>query len=307
MAVSSLKYLSQIVLGSGTTIYELDDATPQNAVDELIGMAAGYPEPLFRGVKRQKPSVKFGTVQVADMLTAVNAGGAAPFAADVSAGNTDLWYADATNLASRTAAASLAHQRFRMTKACLYWERLTARAQEDAKIDAVLKPIYDGSNNPLQSIGSLALPGTPIGSQRYTMGPIKINNVMLAGVQEWSLSSGVKENEENSDGDLYDTWASLDTTNPVLEITGRTIDWWNTYGPATPITSVVMFLLQKSATGNWPFVNTPSKHISITGTAGTVMPDSASGRKSQTKLKIGFAAPAAGTSSLAVALGVNVA
>lgn len=307
MGVSSLKYLSGIVFGGGAAITELKDATPSSNIEELVGMAAGYPEPLFRGVKKIKPAVKFATMQLATMLGVVNTGAGAPFVSDQSAGNTDLWYADATNKLSRTAAASAAHQRFRMTDACVYWSRISAKTQDDAEIECEVKPIYDGTNPPMQYAGALALPTTPVGNERYTMGPVKVNGTMLAGVQQVMLSSGIKANEESSEGDLFDTWASLDTTNPMLEITGRTVDWWNTFGPATAISSVTWFLLQKSATGNWPNTNVPPKHIAITATAGTIYADSTSGTKSQTKLKIGLAAPAPGTPSLTIVVGANVA
>jgi hypothetical protein len=306
MGVTSLKYLSSIQLGAGASIYELEDATPSSEVEELVGMSAGFPEPLWRGVKGMKPRIKFSTPQLGTMLGVFNAGAGAPYVADQSAGNTDLWYQDATNLGGRTSAASTAHQRFRATKACAYWTKLSAKHQDDAKIDCELLPIFDGTNPPLAAAGSLALTGAPIGNERYTLGPVKINGTLLGGLQEATLNSGVKANEEGSDGDLYLTWVGLDTTNPILELTGRTIEWWNTYGPVTAISSITLFLLQKSATGNWANTNTPAKHIAITGTAGTIIADSVSGKKASTKLKIGFAAPSASSSSLTVVVGANV-
>lgn len=307
MGLSTLKYLSQIALGGGTTLYELEDATPSSEVEALIGMSAGNPEALFVGVRGQKPRVRFSTPQLATVLTEVNSGSGAPFAKDESAGNTDLWYQDSTNFGGRTAAASLLHQRFRMTKACLYWSQISAQHQQDAKMDCTLMPIYDGTNPPLQSTGTLALPGTPIGGERYTLGPIKINGTLLGGCIESTFSSGVKINEEGSDGDIYLTWTGIDTAQPVLEATFRTIELFNTYSPATAISSVTAFYLQKSATGNWPNTNVPPKHISITGTSGLIVAEQVSGKKSQTKLKIYFAAPAAFTPSLTVVVGANVA
>lgn len=312
MGLSTLKYLSSIQLGAGTSggsaIYELEDATPSSEVEDLIGMSAGYPEPLWIGVRGQKPRVRFNTPQLATMFTALNAGSTgAPFVADQSAGNTDLWYQDGTNLGMRTAAATTSHQRFRMTKACLYWERISARHQQDAVIDGSLLPIYDGTNPPLQAAGTLALPGSPIGSERYTLGPIKINGTLLGGLIESTFNSGVKTNDEGSDGDIFLTWVGVDTTAPVLEATFRTVELYNTYGPVTAISSVTAFYLQKSTTGNWANTNSPPKHIAIVGTAGSIVPEQVSGKKSQTKLRITFAAPAAGTSSLAVTVGANVA
>lgn len=304
MGIASLKYLSQIQFQTGQAIYELEDATPSGEQDLLTGMAAGFPEPLFMGIKGAKPRVRFSTPQVGTFLGIVNTGAGAPFVAAQSGGNTDLWYQDATNLLSRTAAGTAQHQRFRMTDACVYWSRIGGRHQEDAMVEAEILPIYDGTNNPLQYAGTLALPGSPIGTERYTMGPVKVNGTMLGGVQEWQLNSGVKANEEGSEGDIWLTWAGLDTTQPVLEITGRTVDWWNSYGPGTAVTSVTAFLIKKSTTGN--YANGATQHISITGTAGIIVPDQTSGKKSSTKLKIAFAAQSAGYTSLSAATGVAI-
>ncbi|HEV3006157.1 MAG TPA: hypothetical protein VGX78_16935, partial [Pirellulales bacterium] len=264
MGLTTLKYLSNVQLGSGNAIYELVDATPSNEVDVLTGTSAGYPEPLFYGVKGQKPRVRFNTPQLATLLAEVNSGGGAPYVKDESASNTDLWYADSTNLGGRTAAASLLHQRFRMTKGCLYWSRISARHQEDATIDAEIMPIYDGTNPPLQAAGTLALVGTPIGNERFTLGPLKIGSTLLGGLIEATLSSGVKANEEGSDGDIYLTWTGLDTAAPVLEVTARTIEWMNTYGPVSTGATVTQFFIKKSSTGN--VANGTANHISVSGT-----------------------------------------
>lgn len=299
MSVPSLKYLNRLVLPTpATTIYELNDATPKANLEELLGMAAGSPEPLFKGVKGAKPDIAFDSPQVATLLGLLNTGGAAPFASDQSGGNVDLWYQDSTQLGARTAATALSHQRFRATKSFIYWNRISARHQQDASISCRLVPIWDGTNPPLQALGALALPtGSPTGGERFTMGPIEINGVQLAGVQEWNLSSGMKANEEGSEGELYTSFGGLDTTNPVLELSGRTIDWWNTYGPATGLTSLVFYLIQKSATGNTP--NATPSHIKFTASVGTVLTDQTSGTKSQTKLRVSIAAPS-GANSLTV-------
>lgn len=304
MGLSTLKYLSNIQLGSGNAIYELEDATPSAEVDVLTGMSAGYPEPLFYGVKGQKPRVRFNTPQLATALGEIATGTGAPYCKDESAGNTDLWYADSTNLGGRTAAASLLHQRFRMTKGCFYWQTISAQHQQDAKIDCTILPIYDGTNPPLQAAGTLALVGTPIGGERFTLGPLKIGSTMLGGLIEASLSSGVKANEEGSDGDVYLTWVGLDTAQPVLEVTARTIEWWNTYGPVSAGATVTQFFIKKSSTGN--VANATANHISVSGTAALVVAEQVSGKKSQTKFKIYFAG-ASGTPAIAISTAATVA
>src|SRR5258708_1383504 len=183
MALSTKKYLQAIALGGGTSISELTDTTPATNIDALLGMAAGYPEPLYSSIRAVRPDVRFTTPQLSDFFTPINAG-TPPFCADQSPGNTDPWYQDAANKASRTSSASLLHQRFRMAKAFLLWERIQARHREDATVAARLKPVWDGTNVPIVAAGTLALTVTPAGNQRFTMGQVELNGVTLAGVQE---------------------------------------------------------------------------------------------------------------------------
>ena len=304
--LSTRKFLSQIVLGSGTVISELEDATPDPHVELLTGMAGGYPEPVFMGAHMVKPDVVFSTHQIASLLTACNTGGAAPFAADQSAGNTDLFYQDSGNKNSRTAVASLAHQRFRLAKALLYWTQISAQQGQEARISARLKPVWDGTNVPLVAAGSLAITGSPVGGERYTLGPVAVNGVDLTGVTQMQLDSGIKLDEQGSEGELYDSFAGIETTGPVLTLTGNTIEWWNTYGLIGALTSLTVFLRQKNQTGNWPDTNVPPKHIAITASAGVITPDRTSGIKSQTTLKIAIAAPSFAAASLAVNTAANV-
>jgi hypothetical protein len=301
MSISTKKYLQSIALGAGTSISELTDTTPATNFEALVGMAAGFPEPLFTSLKAMRPDVRFTSPQCQDVLSAINAGGAAPFAADQSAGNTDLWYADAANKASRSSAASTVHQRFRMAKAFLYWERITARHREDAEISCRLKPVWDGANVPIVAAGAQALTVTPGGTQRFTLGPIELNGVQLSGVQEATLESGIKCDEEGSEGELYDSWACIEQTAPVLEITGRTIEWWNTYALGTVLTNATFYLMAKSGTGNVAFGT--ASHIKLVATAGLIVPAQTNQIKSSTKLRVVLQAPNATTASIAITTG----
>ncbi len=300
MSLSTVKYLSQIVLGTGGTISELADATPKANLDVLIGMTAGLPEPAFTSIRSIKPDLVAQSMQCKTILDACNTGGAAPYGADLSAGNTDLYYQDAPNKGSRTAAASLLHQRFRLAKAMLYWTAIRATHQQDAQIDFRLKPVWDGTNVPLVAAGAVALAGTSVGNERYTLGGASINGVAISGLQQMDVESGVQLEEEGSDGELYDSFCGIETAQPVVRLTGRTIEWWNTYGLGTALTALSLYLIQKNATGNWPNVNLPPKHIKLSATAGLILPDSTSGLKSQTTLRLQLQSPTVGAAALTV-------
>lgn len=303
MSLSTRKYLSQIVLGTGAVISELEDATPDPHIEYLVGMAAGYPEPVFIGAHKIKPDIVFSSMQLKSLLDACNTGGAAPYGADQSTANTDLFYQDSANKGSRTAVASLAHQRFRLAKAMLYWTQISASDGQEARISARLKPVWDGTNIPLVATGSLAITGSPVGSERYTLGSVKVNGTLLDGIVQVQIDSGIVLDEAGSEGELYDSFCGIERTAPSILLTGNTIEWWNTYGLLTALTNVTVYLRQKSSTGNWPDVNVPSKHISLIGTAGGAAPDRTNGIKSQTTLRVTLAAP----SFVAPSLTINTA
>lgn len=268
MSVATAHYLHGLLLPSAVFISELTDTTPKTNTDFITGFAAGHPQPLFKGVRGQRPDVTFRTPMVA---TALNAMGL--FGYDASGGNTDLYYKKAADFGSRTAAASSAHKRLRATQGLLYWRSLRVSHQQDAELDCRLCLTWDGTNNPIVPAGSTALAGTSVGVEWFTLGPVMVNGSQLPGVQEVSIDLRLNVHERGSDGEIWPTFANIRDCNPIVTVKTLELDPWSALGLAgQPITSLIVYLRKKAANGH-NVANATTEHISFTATNGIEVPD----------------------------------
>jgi hypothetical protein len=265
MSVSTVHVLHGILLSGSTFISQLTDTTPASNHEELIGRASGHPDPLFIANRGVRPDVTFNSTQLKTLLDAVGS----DYAADLSAGNTDLFYKKVTNLGTREAAASTVHKRMRMASGILYVESIGAAHQQDAAMSCRIVPIYNGTNNPIVPAGSLALAGTPAVTSFFTLGPVVINSSQLPGVQSWRLMLGNSMLELGGDGEIFNTFCAIGETEPFLEVSGLE-HAWDTYGLEGTAVSALTFALRKKATDGSNVANGTAEHIVFTGSGGKI-------------------------------------
>ena len=265
MSVATVHVLHGIDI-AGTFLSQLQDVTPTANVEDLVGYAAGHPDPLFTGTRSVKPDVRFGTTQIKTLLDACGA----DFLADLSGGNTDLYYKKVTNLGEREAAASLVHTRMRMATGILYWEEISVEHQQDAVMRARIVPIYNGSVAPLIPAGSLALVGTPAVTSFFTLGPVVINTVALPAVKSWRLALSNTAMEESADGELYTTFSAIQRLQPVLEVRSLEIGAWASFGLDGTAISALTFALRKKDPDGGNVANGTAEHIVFAGSGGKV-------------------------------------
>lgn len=268
-------YLHGILTPGGTLIGGLTDVTPATNTERLIAMANGHPEPLFTGVRSQKPDVVFTSTSVGAILTLINAGGSI-FCLDLSAGNVDLLYVKGKPQGIRYALNTTNHLRIRAAKGFLYWRTIRAQHGQEATIECRLVPVYDGTNQPLVPTGSIALSGTPSVVQLFTLGPVKVNGSALPGVQEWSLAAGEQTEELSGDGEIWTTYAGLRHNQPAATIRLASQPWANYAPGGTALSALQLFLRRKDPDGgNEP--NASGLHVLLAGTNGTIEPQDARG------------------------------
>ena len=305
MGVGNLSFLHGIAFSGGGFLSEVTDLTPATNLDELIGYASGYPDPLFVANRMVKPDVRFSTPQLKTILDLCGS----TFIADLSGGNTDLYYKLATNLGVRVADATTSHNRIRMATGAMYWEEIGAVHGQDATMTARIVPIYNGTNNPFVPAGSLALAGTPAAASFYTLGPVAINAATLNGVKSWRLNLGLQVLEESSGGDVYTTFCGIGQRAPVLEITSLEVGAWASYGlNGTAVSSLAFSLRKKSADGG-NIADGTTGHIVFSASYGKidVINTSGSGNTpATTTLRIPLRAPDSSTATLTFNSSTNI-
>ena len=127
--------------------------------------------------------------------------------------------------ASRDAGA--VHRRYRMTAGMIVPRVLTCDHQGDASLTFDALAIYDGTNAPIIITDSVSIPTTLLTGfdERYTLGPVKINNVLITSVKSVSIDFGVNAVLESAGGDIWPTWGNARTIEPVVTINGMDVDW----------------------------------------------------------------------------------
>lgn len=271
MAVSTV-YTLHGILNSSTFISQIEDAQVSSGVQTMIAQAAGMPYAQFAATMSANPGITLSTPQ---LKTVLDLTGALTSIVDLSGANTDLHFKQVADLGRRTADASLAHLRFRMSQAWVSLESITAGHQSVARASVRVGTTYDGTNNPIVPAGTLALAGTPTAAEHFVVGPVTINTVSLPGVQDITIDFQRQVMEAGGDGELYNTFAACQTFNPVITV--RCLEHaWATYGlNGTALTALDVYLRKVSSTGR--VANATEEHIKFSATAGLVTIDDSSG------------------------------
>lgn len=264
MSVSTIHVLHGLRLPSGAFLSELTNARISTAMEDLIGLAAGHPYPLFTGAHTMKPEISGRSPAIETLLTATGLTGL-----DTSAGNTDFYLKKATDLGIRVANATTGHLRFRATQGLLITQRITARHGQIAEAEFRYLPTWDGTNNPLVAAGSVALAGAEAGAEWFTLGPVSFNSVQIPGVEEVTYDFGIALYEEGSDGEPYLTFAGVKELNPVM-VTVRTKEatvWTSYTAEGTALANFTGYLRAKAQDGINE-ANATAAHVKFTNSLG---------------------------------------
>jgi hypothetical protein len=271
MAVSTLHVLHGVVSGS-TMISQVVNARAIADIQTLVAESAGLPFPLFVGNMGQNPGLPLETTQVKTVLDTT---GALTSISDLSGFNTDLYFKAVQDLGRRVADATLGHLRFRMSQAFMTLDRITAGNRTEAVASARIGCTFDGTNAPLVPAGSLALAGVPSSAEHFVAGPVFLNTVQLPGVQDITIEFNRVLMEVSGDGELYNTFAAMQSYSPVITIRTPT-NPWTTYGLNGTVLTAGSFYLRKVApTGR--VADGTAEHIKFAATAGLITVDESTG------------------------------
>ena len=308
MSVDSIHILHGIQIGAAGSFYaQIEDHTLSLAITEILGRPTGLPYAMFRGIRGVKPEVTFRTSQLTTLFTDCGLA-----MADLSAGNVDLFFKKCLPYGTRVPDATALHTRARIAKAGMHVVSLAAAHNGEATGQARLFANYDGTNVPIVVAGTLALTGTPTAAQYFSLGPVLINTVAIDGIQSLGIDFGWTTIERGSASEVYDTFYGLKAMNPVITLTGLSLEEWATYGiVGAPLTALSIYLRKASidVTGGVCYVaNATAEHIKFAATAGivTCQQARASGEEEETTLRIFPRAASAVLTPLTVAVNTAI-
>jgi hypothetical protein len=243
---------------SGITAYNLGTGTV-SANETNSGNV--YPEyPFLRG---QKPVGSITTVQIARALD--NCGLTGTSIAGLAAG-LKFYLNKHADGSTRTAGA--AHNKYTMTKGLIVPTSLTCDHQGDATLSFDVVIAYDGSNDPIVLAINQSLPAGQLDDQRFTLGPVTLESVLLTQVQQFTITFGVEAVSEGADSDLWDQYSHIRTIKPSLSLTGSDPNWLA--AAKVPLTGLKVthantkIYLRKWAIGSTFVANGTAQHIKFT-------------------------------------------
>lgn len=286
MAVASLYVLHGIQTPT-SFIDQISNARPSPRITQMMGVPTGHFAPLFRAVEGLQPEVTFDSTKLKTILDLISAG----VMADLSGGNTDLYFKKAVYLGTRVADATTSHTRLRMSNAGLIIQNISAGNRSEAKASCLLVASYDGTNAPIVPAGgSVALAGTAQSAQHFYAGPCYLNTVLLTGIQDITIDFGTKLFRINSDGELYDSFVGVEVTEPSITIRAINVPW-ETYGlNGTALTAGSFYLRAKEA-NKANLADGTAGHIKFAATSGIItIDDTAAGdnNPATTTIRVSF-------------------
>lgn len=221
MSVDAPYKLDAIVLPSAAVISQITSERLAAGVQSMITRPAGHVHPLYRFNDSVQPMVEFATTDIATVLGYCGVGGTA----FTSALNAYLKKATQTGSVAR---ASLVHKRIAVTEGLFYWSSLRLPHRGRGEVNVSVLAGYDGTNDPFVYTGSVALPGNLTDGLYYGAGPVSVNGVLIPGIQEIQVDSGVRVARHGGESEEFDTWIAVQETEPIVTIRTHEATNWST-------------------------------------------------------------------------------
>lgn len=129
------------------------------------------------------------------------------------------------------------HRRYTIKKGILHLTSLSCEHQGNLEVSAQMRAVYDGTNDPVEVTDSVALPGDSLLgdlTEQWTLSTSADNSVnaqLVGSKRSVSVDFGVNTSTQGSDSDAFDTFASIDSIQPVLTCNGVDPTWFD-HNPA---------------------------------------------------------------------------
>jgi len=220
----------------------------------------------------QKSTGGFASRAIASALGLVGLAGAS--LADLS-GGLKLFAQKRADGGTRTGGS--AHRKFTFVKGLVYPTNLTLDHQGDAVVSYDVLPVYDGANDPVAVTDSVALPAITADSERFGLGPFSMEGVATGQLSHLAINFGIAAKGEGADGEIWDTFSSIEQIAPSITLRGTDITWWAAGNVPTAGKSLshalTNFYLRKRAVGGTFIANNVANHIKFTACGLAVIDD----------------------------------
>ena len=276
MSVASVYTLHSVQrTGIASLVDQIERQSIDSGLTDYLGGGSSSINKQFAALMTAAPILSFTTTRLA---TALELSGLTGVLA-TSTNTLIMWFKK--RLAGGQYNIGGVHRKTTVSNGLLIPKRLTARHGEIAMLDFELHAISDGAINPIVTAVA-TLPAAGVGSEFFTVGPIKLDGVTFESVIEVSIDFGIELDKVGANGEINPTFLAIKAMNPVITCTIHDLSHATDNGgtPALPVAGtaalfgsqggiasgagLTVFLRKKSADGTGNLLNATAEHIAIT-------------------------------------------
>lgn len=300
MALTKIYQLYAVKLGS--TLYnELQDATINGNVSDLIEVPVGFNMPLFAAANGERPEIGFGTHQVKSILGQLGVAGG-------DAGIAKLLGRKIVNKTGPVAVGSSAHASWTASASLGVIQQITASNRQRAQASVRIVMLKSGATAALVYSGSASVDSYTAAVEHYVLGPIAIDGSTIEGTNDLQIAFNPATEESEDNYESEPIFAAVRATQPVVTFTTTDPGIWslhNTEIGASTANGLKVNLIRMEA-NKLQYASAGSNHIVFVGASGKVRCESIGGSKQLTRVVVipvspdGSAAPLTATVDTAV-------
>lgn len=192
----------------------------QLGLDVVSEASSGDVYPLTNYVRAGKPGASFATES---LKIALDLCGLTGLSIAGLTGGLTLFMQYHTDAGGRTGGA--ANRKFNLTKGIICPVGLTAQHQGNAELHYIVVPTWDGTNDPVIESDSITLPTGFTNNLMWTLGKATVGGILLPEIKSVEVDFGIRLAPEGADSDIFDTFVSIEQTQPSVMWRGIDPEW----------------------------------------------------------------------------------
>ena len=211
MTVSTLHTLYAVNTPSGL-ISQITDYNHDFGIQQILESGDGKVDPEFAATITQQPVLGFTTTKIATAL------GIAGFSGLNVTGELAFFFRKMEKGGTRATGSN--HIKLSSSLGLLLPRTLQASQGQVANLSYEMLPVSsDGDSATFSVATGQSLAGTPDETEKYTVGPAKVNGALIGGITDLTIDFGLQQILEGADGAPFATFYGIQTRQPEIRLT----------------------------------------------------------------------------------------
>lgn len=257
--------IHDIVLLGGVplTLPQITQRTVNPKPNVIYNSGSGQLGPSFAAVAAIEPEVSFDTTALAVFFGAVSPLAGLGVGSGLTYTGVELYTEGKADLGARVG-ASLSNK-FTSARAFLVPRSLSCEHGAEAKLSAFMLLLSaDGSTAAIGQTNLVTAPAA-LATQKFTLGPVKINGVTLDSIMGVTIDFGIEIKANGQSGHTYSSFATISKREPKITVRTSDVVYAATFPPqGTALTTGATFYFRRFTTSGITYADNQAQHIAFT-------------------------------------------